>query len=237
MLNQRFGCWTVIAESPNRATNGSRLWLCRCDCGREMEQRKDSLHKNLNGCRRCANNEPLDIRDQRFGRWVAVRDVGPKKTGRQHFWECLCDCGQVATVSIDSLTTGRSQSCGCFNRERVAELLPQLMTQHGHTAGGTTSPTYNSWSSMIQRCTNPSNISYPRYGAQGIRVCERWMTFEGFLTSMGERPEGTSLSRFGDVGNYEPGNCAWHTRKQQREEARKKRLALAVTNEMLAAVA
>lgn len=54
-----------------------------------------------------------------------------------------------------------------------------------------------------------------------MQVCERWKSFENFLTDMGERPEGTSLSRFADTGNYEPGNCAWHTVKQQALERRK----------------
>lgn len=64
---------------------------------------------------------------------------------------------------------------------------------------------------MLQRCANPNNASYPEYGGLGVKVCERWMTFAKFLEDMGERPEGTTLSRFGDAGNYEPGNCAWHT--------------------------
>jgi len=89
-------------------------------------------------------------------------------------------------------------------------------------------PTYRSWGMMIQRCTNPNYLpSYLRYGGANppIRVCERWLSFENFLADMGERPEGTTLSRFGDVGNYCKENCAWHTRAQQSVEARKKRMA------------
>jgi hypothetical protein len=77
---------------------------------------------------------------------------------------------------------------------------------------------------MLQRCLNPNHESYPDYGGAGVTACDQWLTFEGFLSSIGERPEGTTLSRFGDVGNYEPSNCAWHTKAQQTAEARKKRL-------------
>jgi hypothetical protein len=40
---------------------------------------------------------------------------------------------------------------------------------------------------------------------------------------MGERPAGTSLGRFGDIGNYEFENCAWQTPKQQAAEQKIKR--------------
>lgn len=40
---------------------------------------------------------------------------------------------------------------------------------------------------------------------------------------MGDRPEGTTLGRFGDTGNYEPGNVAWMTVEEQAAEQAKKR--------------
>src|SRR5260221_10987719 len=51
------------------------------------------------------------------------------------------------------------------------------------------SPIYHTWSNMKMRCLNPRNPSYRFYGARGIGVCERWLTFSNFLADMGERPE------------------------------------------------
>lgn len=68
---------------------------------------------------------------------------------------------------------------------------------------------------MLQRCNNPKDPSYGRYGAKGVRVCERWLAFENFLADMGLRPEGTTLDRRDGKSNYEPGNCRWATRSQQ----------------------
>jgi hypothetical protein len=86
--------------------------------------------------------------------------------------------------------------------------------KHGHTTGKF-SATYHSWASMIQRCTNPKRFYYHRYGGRGITVCKRWAKFENFLKDMGERPEGTTLDRKNNDGNYTPANCRWATKEQQ----------------------
>lgn len=85
---------------------------------------------------------------------------------------------------------------------------------------------------MIQRCTNPNNPRYTVYGGVGIVVAPEWMAFEGFLASMGQRPEETTLGRILDIGNYEPGNVFWMTPKEQGLAKRNKRslLNMARTN-------
>lgn len=86
---------------------------------------------------------------------------------------------------------------------------------HGHRINGKPSRTYNSWANMIQRVTNPAHHRYPYYGGRGIEVCERWLKFENFWEDMGDRPEGTTLDRKDNDGNYEPGNCRWATAPEQ----------------------
>jgi hypothetical protein len=47
-------------------------------------------------------------------------------------------------------------------------------------------------------------------------MCDRWRdSFDAFLADMGERPVGTTLERKDSRKNYEPGNCAWVTPRQQ----------------------
>jgi hypothetical protein len=71
---------------------------------------------------------------------------------------------------------------------------------------------------MKQRCLNQRSRGYQRYGARGISVCDRWLSFENFLADMGGKPEpqaAYSLDRIDGNGNYEPGNCRWATASQQ----------------------
>lgn len=150
----------------------------------------------------------IDLTGRRFGRLLALR-YSDKNDGRKA-WVCRCDCGVEKEVRGSDLRKGKAISCGCYIAERLSSGL------RGSTHGMTDTPTYYSWSSMLGRCNNPNDPSYPRYGGRGIGVCERWSAFESFLADMGERPEGKTLDRFPNkFGNYEPGNCRWATAKEQ----------------------
>ena len=61
-----------------------------------------------------------DLKWQRFGRWTVLECAGVNKRNKS-LWLCRCDCGTERVVSSELLRRGRSQSCGCLNKERRAE--------------------------------------------------------------------------------------------------------------------
>ena len=82
-------------------------------------------------------------------------------------------------------------------------------------------PEYSAWQHMKQRCANPNNKDYDHYGGRGISYCLAWDDFENFYADMGPRPEGCTLDRIDNEGDYEPGNCRWATQTQQVRNSRR----------------
>jgi hypothetical protein len=156
-----------------------------------------------------------NIAQQRFGRLIAVAPTGTKKWG-VYLWACVCDCGNHHIAAVNSLLAGLVQSCGCLRNEAAKK------TATRHNAYGT--PTYKTWDSMIQRCTNVNTLSYKNYGGRGISVCAQWRDFSVFLADMGERPQNTSLDRINPDGDYTPDNCRWASTTTQARNQRRPRL-------------
>ena len=77
----------------------------------------------------------------------------------------------------------------------------------------------NAWHSMIQRCHNPKNPSYERYGQRGIFVCDEWRyDFDRFYEDMYPRPEGMTIDRIDNNKGYskEKLSLGYIHRKQQK---------------------
>lgn len=77
---------------------------------------------------------------------------------------------------------------------------------------------------MRTRCFNANQERYSDYGARGITVCDRWSSFENFFADMGERPDGLSIERVDNNGNYEPSNCRWATPAEQARNKRQRQV-------------
>lgn len=95
---------------------------------------------------------------------------------------------------------------------------------HGHCKGYKPTRAYLAWVNMRERCKNPKRGCFADYGGRDIRVCERWSGvggFANFVADMGEPPEGMTLDRINNWGDYEPSNCRWTTRKTQQRNTRR----------------
>jgi hypothetical protein len=83
---------------------------------------------------------------------------------------------------------------------------------------------------MKTRCLNPRAENFEYYGGRGITVCERWLKFENFYVDVGEPPEGMTLDRINNDGNYEPGNWRWATMLEQNHNRRPRKLTCECMN-------
>jgi len=155
----------------------------------------------------------IDMTGIRYGRLVAI-DVSHKvqmKKGEVIFWNFQCDCGQLLKAKGADVRTGHTKSCGCLQRETIAEIA----STHGMTG----TKAYIAWKQMKCRCDNDHTENY---GFRGIGYDESWTTFEVFWEDMGESyVEGLELDRIDVNGNYTKDNCRWADGSMQAFNQRK----------------
>lgn len=165
----------------------------------------------------------IDITGREFGRLRVLR-FSHSANGAA-WWLCLCDpqlggCGRETTATGSMLRDGRHVSCGCLKRERIIA----QSTKHGDKPRAGGSRTWNSWSNMVRRCTNPNHPRYADWGGRGITIDPRWKDYRNFLADMGERPPGTTLNRKDNNGPYNKENCEWATPAVQAANTRQLKL-------------
>jgi hypothetical protein len=171
-----------------------------------------------------------DVTGLVFGRLTARNKEGKDKFGIA-LWKCRCECGNETVVRLCALSCGYTRSCGCLNNE--TRKVSMRGNTHAKVHSLSKHPLYPTWSTMKQRCINPNQGKYALYGGRGIKVCDEWMnSFPKFLEDMGERPEGCTLNRIDNDGNYCKDNCEWATHSDQNRNRRAYKRNTGLFNEL-----
>jgi hypothetical protein len=169
--------------------------------------------------------------DFHVGRLTVLEFAG-KDERRNLLWRCRCDCGTIIVTRGSNLTCkkGGVRSCGCLAREVHTKHAKQMGAAN-ITHGLSRTPTWSSWSMMMQRCFNPKRNKH--YGDRGIKPCGFIAESPANLIALiGERPEGKWLEKVNNEAGYTCGQCeecklngwplnvAWRTPKEQQKNKR-----------------
>ena len=233
LTGQVFHYWTVVKRLSSRPSDGP-TWHCICKCGIEATVSGASLRKGKSKSCGCWNREInskeyktkmgkihpkfINMTGLRFGRLVVLKQVENNEFN-QIQWFCQCDCGVQKVYLGFNLRYGRTQSCGCYGKEKREE------GREIHRMSK--SKEYNSWIGMMGRCYNSNLSGYPYYGGRGIVVVEIWHKFANFYSDMGPKPDPSfSLERLDVNLGYSKENCIWASLTTQ---ARNKRTSIRIT--------
>lgn len=139
-----------------------------------------------------------------FGSWKVLNTVIHRnKWTTARFYHVKCLCGYEAEVASSNLELGTSRQCkACCKQKHGIDIK----------VVGTLREKYYD---AKYRCTDPTHMNWPYYGARGIKMC--FSTCLDFLLYVKTLPDYNNLSlqldRIDNNRHYEPGNLRFVTPK------------------------
>lgn len=122
LRGKRFGKLVAIKPLPyKKETSKGILWLCKCDCGNEIEVTADKLSNNM--VKSCGCLHRHNLTGKTFGKLKVIKQVKNKRSsnGKSLVWLCECSCEKhtILEVSAIDLEQGKIKSCGCIKQENI----------------------------------------------------------------------------------------------------------------------
>ncbi len=152
-----------------------------------------------------------NLTGQTFGLWEVLRVDHKSEKDKKYYYECKCSCGTTSVIRSTSLTSGNSKSCGCN--------MPRGENHPHFKHGMSDERLHYIFCHIIQRCRNPNNENYYRYGGRGIDIADEFVNdFLLFKKELGTEPDTAhkwTVERVKNNLGYVPGNIKWATQETQ----------------------
>lgn len=166
------------------------------------------------------------MEQKKYNFLTVIKEVEPRLTKRinrksmrkTRMVECICECGNVKIIALNSLLNGNTKSCGCLqkkithNNKKLVYGIGINDSDESVKINGSLIKSYKTWIALLQRCYNlKTQEKYPTY--IGCSVCEEWLYFSNFKKWYDENYiEGYQLDK--DIlmkGNkiYSPETCCF----------------------------
>ena len=126
LTGKQFGRLTVIKQADDRISPSNKRiirWLCQCECGnfkiidganlsRGSTQSCGCLHREISSAIHFEN-----LIGQKYGRLTVLQKDDTAINSSETKWICLCECGNLCSVTTSLLKRGHTKSCGCYLAE------------------------------------------------------------------------------------------------------------------------
>lgn len=123
LTGQNFGRWTVLKRD-NTIHKNDVYWICECSCDKHTIKSVSTSNLKTENSRSCGCLANVDIAGKTFGRWTALKYDKERSTYKSRYWICQCSCenNTIRSVLKSDLTTGKSLSCGCLQKEVISDI-------------------------------------------------------------------------------------------------------------------
>lgn len=122
-IGEKFGRWTVIDDNIME----SGFSTCICECGTIRMVDNNTLRSGKSRSCGCLSAE-INISKRKFlkigmayGRLTVI-----EHSENSGYSVCLCECGNTAEINNFNLNSGRTQSCGCLQKENSGKALRKI---------------------------------------------------------------------------------------------------------------